>query len=90
MLANLGFIKEDKLISQIEFLLDSIYKPNIENELYDNTLFEREKRSYIEYLLNGYKNIDFIAEKNMLDMIDSEGIVNKLKYKELQLVLFSQ
>lgn len=77
-------IKEDKLKEQILFILDSIYKPNIENNLYDNELFEREKRVYIEDLLNGYKNIGFIAEKNMLDMIDSEGIFNKLKYKDLE------
>lgn len=83
LIPSKDIIKEDKLDSQIEFLLDSIYKPNIVNNLYDNTLFEREKRLYTENLLNGYKNIGFIAEKNMLDMIDSEGIINKLKFKDL-------
>lgn len=84
LIPSKDIIKEDKLISQITFLLDSIYKPNIENNLYNNELFEREKRVYIEGLLNGYKNIGFIAEKNMLDMIDSEGTINKLKYKDLE------
>ena len=83
LIPSKDIIKENKLISQIEFILDSIYKPNIENNLYDNVLFEREKRSYTEYLLNGYNNINFIAEKNMLDMIDSNGLINKLKYKDL-------
>ena len=31
--------------------------------------FEREKRLYTENLLNGYKNIGFIAEKNALDLL---------------------
>lgn len=83
LIPNKDIIKENKLKEQIEFLLDSIYNPNINNELYDELLFEREKRIYIENLLNGYKNVSFISEKNMLDMIDSEGIINKLKYKDL-------
>lgn len=84
LIPSKDIIKEDKLKEQILFLLNSIYNPNIENNLYDNELFEREKRAYTENLLNGYKNIGFIAEKNMLDMIDSNGTINKLKYKDLE------
>jgi len=83
LIPSKNIVKEDKLEEQIMFLLDSIYKPNIKNNLYNNTLFEREKRLYTENLLNGYKNIGFIAEKNMLDMIDSDGVINKLKFKDL-------
>jgi len=83
LIPSKDIIKWDKLEEQITFLLDCIYKPNIENNLYDNKLFEKEKRLYTENLLNGYKNIGFIAEKNMLDMIDDKGIINKLKFKDL-------
>ena len=84
LIPSKDIIKENKLVEQLLFILDSIYKPNIENNLYDNELFEREKRVYTEGLLNGYKNISFIAEKNMLDMIDKNGTINKLKYKDLE------
>ena len=67
----------------IKFVLDSIYIPNIENGKYNERLFEREKRLYAEGLLNGYKNVNFIAEKNMLDLLDSEGLFNKLKYRDV-------
>ena len=76
-------VKDDFIKDSINFLLDSIYNPNIENDLFNDKLFEKEKKSYIEYLLNGYKNVGFVAEKNMLDLLDSEGIFNKLKYKDL-------
>ena len=32
--------------------------------------------------LNNYKNVGFIAEKNMLDLLDKDGIFNKIKYKD--------
>ena len=72
-------IKDHDLKSSITFLLDTIY----DNNLKDNKLFEKEKRLYTESLLNNYKNIDFIAEKNMLDLLDQNCIFNKLKYKDL-------
>ena len=76
-------LKEDTLEKAINFALDSIYKPNMGNGLFSEKIFEREKRLYIENLLNGYKNIGFVAEKNALDLLDSEGIFNKLKYKDI-------
>ena len=76
-------VKDDYIKNSIIFLLDCIYNPNIENGLFNNKLFEKEKKLYIEYLLNGYKNVGFVAEKNALDLLDSEGIFNKLRYKDL-------
>lgn len=83
LIPNDNIVDCDYLESAIKLSLDSIYKPNITNNLFDNDYFEREKRSYIEYLLNGYKNINFLAEKNLLDLIDKDGIFNKLKYTDL-------
>ncbi len=83
LIPNDNIVDCDYLESAINLSLDSIYKPNITNNLFDNDYFEREKRSYIEYLLNGYKNINFLAEKNLLDLIDKDGIFNKLKYTDL-------
>jgi len=79
-----GVVKDNYLENAIIFLLDCIYKPNIENGIYNEKLFEREKRLYMESLLNGYKNINFIAEKNMLDLLDNKGLFNKLKYKDIE------
>jgi len=84
LIPNPNIVKEDYLESAINLVLDSIYNPNIENEKFNEKLFEREKRLYTENLLNGYKNIGFIAEKNMLDLLDQDGIFNKLKYKDLE------
>lgn len=74
-----GVIKEDYLENALNFCLDSIY----DNNLDDETLFEREKKLCIEMHLNNYKNIDFIAEKNMLNLIDEEGMINKSKFKDI-------
>lgn len=73
-------ISENFLEDSIDFLLDSIYDTNIFNQ----ELFDKEKRLYTEMLLNNYKNIEFIAEKNMLNLIDEEGTFNKIKYKDIE------
>ena len=64
----------------IKFILDTIYDTNLD----DVELFEKEKRLYIESLLNNYKNIEFFAEKNMLDLLDKDCKFNKLMYKDLE------
>ena len=74
-----GVIKENYLDNALNFCLDSIYDNNLDNDI----LFEREKKLCIEMHLNNYKNVDFIAEKNMLDLIDEEGIINKSKFKDI-------
>lgn len=79
LIPSQNVINEDMLENQIMFLLDSIYN----NNLSDETLFEKEKKLYTETLLNGYKNIEFIAEKNLLDILDDDAVFNKLKYKDL-------
>lgn len=84
LIPNEGVVDDFKIEDSIKFLLDSIYIPNIENGLYDKKLFEREKRLYTENILNNYKNVGFIAEKNMLDLLDKDGIFNKIKYKDLE------
>lgn len=76
---NEGIVNEFDIENAIKFLLDTIYEVNISNL----DLFEREKRIYIETLLNNYKNVEFIAEKNMLDLIDSDCLINKIKYKDI-------
>lgn len=72
-------VKEDYLENALNFCLDSIYDNNLENDI----VLEREKKLCIEIHLNNYKNIDFLAEKNMLNLIDEEGIVNKSKFKDI-------
>lgn len=72
-------VKEDYLENALNFCLDSIYDNNLENDI----LLEREKKLCIEIHLNNYKNIDFLAEKNMLNLIDEEGIINKSKFKDI-------
>lgn len=79
LIPSQNILNEDMLEKQIMFLLDNIY----DNNLKDNKLFDIEKRLYTETLLNGYKNIEFIAEKNLLDILDDECIFNKLKYRDL-------
>lgn len=79
LIPSQNVINEDMLENQIMFLLDSIYN----NNLSDETLFEKEKKLYTETLLNGYKNIEFIAEKNLLDILDDDAVFNKLKYRDL-------
>ena len=79
LIPNKNLIKEDKLKDQILFLLDNIY----DNNLGDIELFNKEKRLYTEKLLDNYKNIEFIAEKNLLDLLDQDCIFNKLKYRDL-------
>lgn len=79
LIPSQNVINEDMLENQIMFLLDSIYN----NNLSDETLFEKEKKIYTETLLNGYKNIEFIAEKNLLDILDDDAVFNKLKYRDL-------
>ena len=84
LIPNTNLIDDDFLESAINFALDSIYEPNIEDDLFKEKYFEREKRSYIEYLLNGYKNVNFIAEKNVLEILDKNGVFNKSKYSDLE------
>ena len=72
-------VKEDYLENALNFCLDSIYDNNLENDI----VLEREKKLCIEIQLNNYKNIDFLAEKNMLNLIDEEGIINKSKFKDI-------
>lgn len=72
-------VKEEYLDNALNFCLDSIYDNNLDNDI----LFEREKKLCIEMHLNNYKNIDFIAEKNVLNLIDEEGIINKSKFKDI-------
>lgn len=79
LIPSQNVINEDMLENQIMFLLNSIYN----NNLSDETLFEKEKKLYTETLLNGYKNIEFIAEKNLLDILDDDAVFNKLKYRDL-------
>lgn len=79
LIPNENVINDNYLEKQILFLLDSIYQ----NNLQDEQLFNKEKNLYIETLLNNYKNIEFIAEKNLLDLLDQNCIFNKLKYKDL-------
>lgn len=79
LIPNDGVIKDNYLESALNFSLDCIYDNNLEND----TLFEREKRLCIEIQLNNYKNIDFIANKNMLNLIDEEGIINTSKFKDI-------
>ena len=80
LIPSQNVIKEDYLEDALKFALETIYENNLNNEI----LFEREKRLAIEMVLNNYKNIDFIAEKNMLDLIDDAGIINKFKYKDIE------
>lgn len=79
LIPNRNILEEDMLEKQVLFLLDNIFK----NNLNDIDLFNKEKKLYIETLLNNYKNITFIAEKNLLDILDDECIFNKLKYRDL-------
>ena len=79
LIPNENVINDDYLEKQVLFLLDSIYQ----NNLQDEQLFDKEKKLYVETLLNSYKNIEFIAEKNLLDLLDQDCIFNKLKYKDL-------
>ena len=79
LIPNEGVLKDFSIKKSISFLLDNIYK----NNLNDQELFALEKRNYIENLLNNYKNIEFIANKNALDILDKECLFNKLKYKDL-------
>lgn len=80
LLPNPGIINDFNLENAINFLLDSIYDTNLDNI----ELFELEKRLYIETLLNNYKNVEFLAEKNMLDILDNDCKFNKLKYKDIE------
>ena len=79
LIPNTDLINDVDIKSQILYLLDSIY----DNNLNDNELFLKEKNLYMESLLNNYKNIDFIAEKNLLDILDNNCIINKMKYKDI-------
>ena len=80
LIPSQNVIKEDYLEDALKFALETIYENNLNNEI----LFEREKRLAIEMVLNNYKNIDFIAEKNMLDLIDDAGFINKFKYRDIE------
>lgn len=80
LIPSQNVIKEDYLEDALRFALETIYENNLNNEI----LFEREKRLAIEMCLNNYKNIDFIAEKNMLDLIDDAGFINKFKYRDIE------
>ena len=79
LIPNSDLIDESNIKDQITYLLDTIYNNNIN----DIELFNKEKRLYLESLLNNYKNIDFIAEKNLLDIIDNSGNINKIKYRDI-------
>ena len=79
LIPNTDILSDISLESQIQFLLDTIY----DNNLNDLNLFLKEKKLYTEYLLNNYKNIEFIAEKNVLDILDKDGIFNKFRYKDI-------
>ena len=80
LLPNPNIISDFDISKSINFLLDTIYDTNLESV----ELFELEKRLYIETLLNNYKNVEFIAEKNMLEMLDKDCKLNKLKYKDIE------
>lgn len=80
LLPNNNIVSDYDIEYAIKFILDTIYDTNLD----DVELFEKEKRLYIESLLNNYKNIEFIAEKNMLDLLDRDCKFNKLMYKDLE------
>lgn len=80
LIPNNNIIDDSNLKKQILFLLDTVYNTNLN----DDILFNKEKKLYIEILLNNYKNIDFIAEKEVLDLLDDECLFNKIKYKDIE------
>ncbi len=84
VIPNIDIVKDDFLEDAINFILDSIYNPNIKDGLFNQELFLREKDTYTQHLLDAYKNINFIAQKNMLDLLDQDGILNKIKYEDLE------
>ena len=79
---NEGLVKDFDITQAIEIMLDSVYQ----NNLNDEKIFDIEKKNYIEFLLDLYKDIDFIASKNAKDLIDSDGLFNTLKYEDLDYI----
>ena len=79
LIPNDNIIVDSSLKEQILYLLDSIYYHNLN----DINIFNIEKELLLESLLNNYKNIEFIAEKNLFDILDNDGIFNKLKYSDI-------
>ena len=71
LVPNLGVVDDFKIEDSIKFLLDSVYKPNIEDGLYDEKLFEREKRFYTEELYYSIKVDDY---KNTCSKYSSDSL----------------
>ena len=82
LIPNENILDDTDLKKQIYYLLDSIFLNNLDDEY----LFNREKELLLESMLNNYKNIDFIAEKNLLDILDDDCVFNKIKYRDIKYI----
>lgn len=79
-------VKDYDLESAFKFFIDTIYKPNIENEEFNNYYFEREKKFVKETILEKRKNIYYIAEQNFFNYVDDIGIIKDNLSNNLELL----
>ena len=79
-------IKSFNLKEAIKFFTETIYKPNIINNAFDQNRFDREK----DYLKKGYENRNdnhnYIADNDFYDIVDDIGYLKENMYHNMDLI----
>lgn len=79
-------VKDYNLEDAFKFFIDTIYKPNIKNNEFNNYYFEREKRFIKDNILQSKKKIYYVAEQNYINHVDDIGILKDTLANNLELL----
>ena len=79
-------VKNYDLESAFKFFTDTIYKPNIINNKFDQDCFNREKEYLKENILNSTKNIHNKSYQNFINIVDDKGVLNDNIYNNMNLI----
>ena len=79
-------IKDYDLDSSLKFFSDTIYKPNIIDNHFNEQVFNREKEYLKQEILQGLKNVNRIAYNSFINIVDDIGIYKDDIYNNMDLI----